>query len=95
MPFQIKDLIVHLSPPAGNWVCLLGSNVIISNVAAAPAQHLQQLKADLRDALDEIEAQEQAFAAGQRPRTLAEANEVEQQLQDALEEFRRQKKDLK
>ena len=60
-----------------------------------PAHDLQQLKASLREALAQVEARERELAAGEKPRTLAEAEDLEAKLEGALAELREHKKTLR
>jgi hypothetical protein len=101
MAFRFRDLVIEVDP--GRWpmktftLCWIFSAVITDpeDRTDDPALILQQLKANLRQALEQIEANEKAGAAGEKPQTLAEANDLEQRLQGALEELRELKKDLK
>jgi hypothetical protein len=61
---------------------------------ADPAQQLQQLKASLRAALDRVEVREKELQAGEKPQSLAEAEDLERRLEGALAELRQQKQDL-
>jgi hypothetical protein len=69
--------------------------------ASAPAESalgpegLAALKQQLQQALAQVEEQERALEASYRPQTLAEAEELEARLREALEELQQHKEDLK
>jgi len=65
------------------------------NLVQFSARDLQQLRAQLRRALAHIDEREKAQEAASRPRTLAEAEELESKLKGALEELQRQKTELR
>jgi hypothetical protein len=57
-------------------------------------EHLQALKDELRATLDRVEAQERNLRRHQQPQTLAQVDEIEKKLNDALEELRQRRTDL-
>ena len=59
------------------------------------AQELAALKADLKQALIEVETRENVLAAGMKPQTLEEAQTLEKKLTDALHEIRHLKGELR
>jgi hypothetical protein len=59
------------------------------------AQELAALKADLKQALIDVETQENVIAAGMKPQTLEEAETLEKKLTDALHEIRHLKGELR
>lgn len=95
MPFRFNDLMIDAKagPYTGpatpcflTWPQPVGSD--------HPAQQLEQLKAGLREALAQIETRERDLAAGDKPQTLAEADDLETRLEGALAELREHKKSL-
>ena len=63
--------------------------------AAAGPEGLAALKQQLQQALAQVEEQEKAWAASRLPQTLAEAEDLEAKLREALEELQRHKETLK
>lgn len=61
---------------------------------ALQVEHLQALKDELRATLDRVEAQEKNLSRHQQPQTLAQVDEIEKKLNDALEELRQRRTDL-
>ena len=61
---------------------------------ALQVEHLQALKDELRATLDRVEAQERNLSRHQQPQTLAQVDEIEKKLNDALEELRQRRTDL-
>ena len=61
----------------------------------ASPQNLTELKAQLRQALAQVEAQERAAAESMRPQSLEEVDMLEQKLTEALEELRQHKDELR
>jgi hypothetical protein len=59
-----------------------------------PATDLQQLRAQLEKALAEVAEEERRQEAALRPRSRAEAEELEVKLKEALAELQRQKREL-
>jgi hypothetical protein len=63
--------------------------------AAASAEQLAMLKAHLKEALEEIERQEEAANEQAQPQTLAEIEELEDKMKEALAELSKRKSELK
>ena len=60
----------------------------------ATPENLATLKAELQQALAQVEAQEQAMEVSQKPQTFEEAEELEQKLLEALEALRQHKEQM-
>lgn len=79
--------------------CTFDSGATCPSVSCrSPARQLDflaALKSDLRLSLSRLEAQERALEEELRPRTLADATELEHLLASALEDVRAQKAELK
>jgi hypothetical protein len=58
------------------------------------AEDLAALKAQLKQALSEVERAEQVLADSMRPRTINEIEALEDKLEDALSELKRHKEQL-
>jgi hypothetical protein len=63
--------------------------------SAAGREGLAALKQQLQQALAQVEEQEKAMAEPQLPQTVAETEELEAKLREALEELRQHKENLK
>lgn len=63
--------------------------------SAASPEGLAALKQQLQEALAQVEAQEKALAAQHLPQTIAETEELEARLREALDELRQHKETLK
>lgn len=75
--------------------CPGGSVVLpIPEENLATPENLANLKAQLQQALAQIEVQERAMEASQKPQTVEEAEALEQKLVEALEELRQQREEL-
>jgi hypothetical protein len=61
----------------------------------ANPQNLAELKAQLRQSLAQVEAQEQAIAESMKPQTVEESDMLEQKLTEALDELRQHKEELR
>jgi hypothetical protein len=55
---------------------------------------LSALKEQLRQQLDEVERQEKAIEESLRPQTVAEVDNLQKKLQDAMEELRKLRPEL-
>ncbi len=62
---------------------------------AAAAEQLAMLKAQLKEALEEVERQEKIANEQAQPQTVAEVDELEAKLTEALAELRKRKSELK
>ena len=81
---------------AGFGDCARSPAGIAEAAPAQPAaQDLATLKQQLQQALAQVEEQERALTESYRPRTLAEAEELEARLREALAELLQHKEDLK
>jgi len=60
-----------------------------------PPESLATLKAQLRQALDNIERQEAAGAESMQPQTEAEVDELQTKLREAMTELERRKEELR
>jgi acyl-CoA thioesterase len=61
----------------------------------ATPENLATLKAQLQQALAQVEAQERVMEEGQKPQTVEETEVLEQKLAEALEELRAHKDELR
>ena len=67
----------------------------VQTVAGAlEVDDLEALKDELRATLQRVEAQERNLRQHQRPQTLAQVDEIEQKLTEALEELRERRAEL-
>jgi hypothetical protein len=78
----------------------LGTDVLYGDInpvgpQVANPQNLAVLKAQLRQSLAQVEAQEQAMAESMKPQTVEEADMLEQKLTEALDELRQHKEELR
>lgn len=65
-----------------------------AEASAGGAEGLALLKQQLQQALEQVEAQEKAMAEPGLPQTVAETEELEAKLREALEELRQHKENL-
>jgi hypothetical protein len=70
------------------------SVITLQEAEGSGVTDLQQLRAQLQQALAEVDEQERRQAAAQRPKSRAEAEELEGKLKEALAELQRQKSEL-
>jgi hypothetical protein len=61
---------------------------------ALQVEHLQALKDELRATLERVDAQERNLSRHQQPQTLAQVDEIEKKLNEALEELRQRRAEL-
>jgi 16S rRNA G1207 methylase RsmC len=69
--------------------------VINQGGMVANPQNLAELKAQLRQSLAQVEAQEQVMAESMKPQTVEEVDMLEQKLTEALHELRHHKEELR
>jgi hypothetical protein len=62
--------------------------------AAEATEQLALLKAQLKEALKEVEDQEEALNESLRPKTVAEVKQLQDELRDALAELEKRKSEL-
>src|SRR5205807_10658985 len=62
--------------------------------AASTPETLAALKAQLQQAIADIEQQEQSMAESMQPQTIAEVNDLEAKLQGSLEELKKRRAEL-
>jgi hypothetical protein len=82
------------SPPIDQFTEL--QTVVLNQPGmVANPQNLKELKAQLRQALAQVEAQERMAEESMRPQSLEEADMLEQKLTEALEELRQHREELR
>jgi hypothetical protein len=72
-----------------------GGSALPGPGAAVDPQALATLKAQLREALREVETAEQVLAERMSPQSVEEVEALEKKLQDALEDLRARKEQLR
>src|SRR5262249_18781839 len=65
-----------------------------ANPGDLQVEHLQALKDELRATLHKVESQEKNLSGAQQPKTLAQVDEAEKKLTEALEELRQRRSEL-
>lgn len=72
-----------------------GGSIIPPERGVATPENLATLKAQLQQALAQVEGQERAMEESQKPQTVEEAEVLEQKLVEALEELRQHREELR
>jgi hypothetical protein len=82
-----------LNVTCGGVTC--GGSVLFGRGDAVDPEALAALKAQLREALREVESAEQQLAERMSPQSVEEVDALEKKLQEALEELRARKEQLR